>query len=418
MLRYDAKTGSFAWCSGKRYVQGAATTLQLTGRTTECKTADTPGTKSTGAALRDGDQKLGGDDTAAFQSALGSVMYVALDRHEILYSTKTVASFMQSPTKSTMVKLKRLVRYLVGFPQAEWAYSKQVVPKYLDVHGDSDWAGDEERKRSTTGVAEIFGGHLLDAVSVTQSLVALSGAEAEFYSCNRGTAGGLQTCHFLTEAVYKVVPRVWSDSSACRGIVRRTGSGRLRHLEIRHMWTQERLQKVEFLLKAVPMNDNVADLVTKQLAAARIEELLATLGVRRCTRGLVVASLITKVEANDFHARAVHVVTVSLAHRVMLLVVGCVVLVLALVALAGAGADCWWHRCCRDREYRRCSARRRLMQATGDVATWLVDTGFEEGRDQKTVARGWRAGTDGGSSSGTATRQATLGLKAGRLCLD
>ena len=73
-------------------------------------------------------------------------MYVALDRPEILYSTKTVASFMQSPTQSAMVKLKRLVRYLVGLPQAEWAYSKQVVPKYLDVHGDSDWAGDENAR--------------------------------------------------------------------------------------------------------------------------------------------------------------------------------------------------------------------------------------------------------------------------------
>ena len=260
MLRYDAETGRFTWCSGNRYVQDAATTLQLTGRTTECKTADAPGTKGTGPALRDGDQKLGGNGTAAFQSALGSVMYVP----EKLYSTKTVASFMQSTTKSAMVKLKRLVRYLVGFSQAEWAYSKQVVPKYLDVYGDSDWAGDEERKRSTTGVAEIFRGHLLDAVSVTQSLVALSSAEAEFYACNRGTVGAT----------------------------------------------------------AVP----------------------AVLGVRRCTRGLAVASLITKVQANDFDARAVHVATVSLAHKVMLLVVGCVVLVLALVALAGAGADCWWHR--------------------------------------------------------------------------
>ena len=98
---------------------------------------------------------------------------------------------------------------------------------------------------------------------------------------------------FLTEAGYKVVPRVWSDSSACRGIVRRTGSGRLRHLEIRHMWTQERLQKGEFLLKAVPTNDNVADLMTKHLAAARVEELLAKLGVRRCTRGLVVACVLS-----------------------------------------------------------------------------------------------------------------------------
>ena len=314
-------------------------------------------------------------------------------------------------------------------PEAEWAYSKQVVPKFLDVYGDSDWAGDEERKRSTTVVAEIFGGHLLDAVSVTQSLVAPSSAEAKFYACNRGTVCGLQTCHFLTEAGHKVVPRVWSDSSACRGIVRRTGSGRLRHLEIRHMLTQERLQKGEFLLKAVPTNDNVADLLTKHLAAARAVELLAKLGVRRCTRGLVVASLITKAEANDFDARAVHVATVSLAHKVMLLVVGCVILVLALVALAGAGADCWWHRCCRDTAHSRVPEV--FSQAKADagnsprrdsrcvVATWQVDTGVEEeGPDQKTVARGWRAGTDGGSSSGTATCQATLGLKAGRLFLD
>ena len=122
--------------------------------------------------------------------------------------------------------------------------------------------------------------------------------------------------------------------------------------------------------------------MTNHLAAARVEELLAKLGVRRCTRGLVVASLITKVEANDFDAR--------LAHKVMLLVVGCVVLVLALVALAGAGAGCWWHRCCRDfatREYQGslpryegvsetavvtdsgCSARRRLRDEIR-VVSW------------------------------------------------
>ena len=64
-------------------------------------------------------------------------------------------------------------------------YSKQVVPTYLDVYGDSDWAGDEERKRSTTGVAESFGDHLLDAVSAAQSLVALTRAEAE---CSRVTS--------------------------------------------------------------------------------------------------------------------------------------------------------------------------------------------------------------------------------------
>ena len=71
-LRYDTTTESFFWCSGKRHVQDAAATLQLTGRSHECTTADTPGTKGTDATLRDGDQKLDGNETAAFRSALGS----------------------------------------------------------------------------------------------------------------------------------------------------------------------------------------------------------------------------------------------------------------------------------------------------------------------------------------------------------
>ena len=46
-------------------------------------------------------------------------MYVALDKPEILYATKTVASIMQSPTMLAMAKFKRLVRYPLGVPQAE-----------------------------------------------------------------------------------------------------------------------------------------------------------------------------------------------------------------------------------------------------------------------------------------------------------
>ena len=79
VLRHDATTEGFFWCSGKCYVQDAAATLQLTRRSHECKTADTLGTNGTGATLRDGDQKLDGNETAAIRSALGAVMHEALE---------------------------------------------------------------------------------------------------------------------------------------------------------------------------------------------------------------------------------------------------------------------------------------------------------------------------------------------------
>ena len=83
-------------------------------------------------------------------------MHVPLDRPEIQHATRTVASFTQCPTKSGMVKLMRLVRYLLGFLQAEKVCSRQGEPKNLDVYGDSDWAGDDERERSTTGVTDLW----------------------------------------------------------------------------------------------------------------------------------------------------------------------------------------------------------------------------------------------------------------------
>ena len=71
-------------------------------------------------------------------------MYVDLNKPEILCATRTVASFVQFPTKSAMVKLNRLVRYLLGLPQAEWVCSRQDVPKNLDV-----FAGQATRSRDT-----------------------------------------------------------------------------------------------------------------------------------------------------------------------------------------------------------------------------------------------------------------------------
>ena len=71
VLRHDAVTDSFFWCSGKRFVQDAAATLHLTGRSHESKTADTPSTNGAGATPRDGDQKLDESETAVFWSAPG-----------------------------------------------------------------------------------------------------------------------------------------------------------------------------------------------------------------------------------------------------------------------------------------------------------------------------------------------------------
>ena len=72
--------------------------------------------------------------------------------------------------------------------------------------------------------------------------------------------------------------KIWADSRRLKETRRKVGLGPKKP-------KCHKLQKREILLKAVPTDDYVADLMTQRLAAARTEELLSKLGARRCARG-------------------------------------------------------------------------------------------------------------------------------------
>ena len=59
-------------------------------------------------------------------------------------------------------------------------YARQMSDETLQVHVDSDWAGDLLGRKSTTGVIVRRGKHLLRHMSCLQMLVALSSGEAEY----------------------------------------------------------------------------------------------------------------------------------------------------------------------------------------------------------------------------------------------
>ena len=58
---------------------------------------------------------------------------------------------------------------------------------------------------------------------------------------------------------------IYGDSAAARGIARRRGLGKLRHIELQTLWLQERLDRGAFKLHAIPGVSNPADLFTKPL---------------------------------------------------------------------------------------------------------------------------------------------------------
>ena len=68
--------------------------------------------------------------------------------------------------------------------------------------------------------------------------MALSSAEAELYALTKGAAQALGLMTLLADLGVEVQAAVHTDASAAIGIVRRSGFGKLRHLNVRYLWLQ------------------------------------------------------------------------------------------------------------------------------------------------------------------------------------
>ena len=82
------------------------------------------------------------------------------------------------------------------------------------------------------------GCHTLAHWSSTQTVVALSSAEAELNSVVKmiSEALGMKNTFEAMGKMKRII--VKTDSSACNGILHREGCGKVKHLETRQLWTQ------------------------------------------------------------------------------------------------------------------------------------------------------------------------------------
>ena len=123
-----------------------------------------------------------------------------------------------------------------------------------------------------------IGGHLLKSWPTTQASITLSSAEAELVAMIKATAETMGIISMIKDLGHDMKGVVYADSSAALAIADRKGSGKLRHINIRVLWIQEKERREEVQLRKVRGTVNPADLVTKYLAASRINDLTRRLG--------------------------------------------------------------------------------------------------------------------------------------------
>ena len=129
-------------------------------------------------------------DKHKYQSAVGSLLYLSVaTRPDITYAVSNVAKFSASPTTRHWTAVKRIMRYLKGTTNLGLVYTPQ--NNNCVGFSDSDWGGDLDDRKSTSGYVFQIGGGAVSWRSKKQTSVALSTAEAEYVALASATQEAL-----------------------------------------------------------------------------------------------------------------------------------------------------------------------------------------------------------------------------------
>ena len=94
-----------------------------------------------------------------YKHIVGALQYVTLTKPDIAYSINQLCQHMNAPTSVHLTAAKRVLRYLKGFVHFGLQYGKGSLT--ITNYYDSDWAGNPDDKRSTTGFGIFFGPNLI-----------------------------------------------------------------------------------------------------------------------------------------------------------------------------------------------------------------------------------------------------------------
>jgi hypothetical protein len=130
-------------------------------------------------------------DSTQYRSIMGGLRYLIHTRPDIAHSIGIVSRFMEKPTTEHLAAVKQVLRYAKVTLDHGCTYKKG--EKGLKVYGysDSDWEGDIDDRKSTSGMVFYLGCNPISWCSKKQKVVAQSSCEAEYIAASTAARQGL-----------------------------------------------------------------------------------------------------------------------------------------------------------------------------------------------------------------------------------
>ena len=124
----------------------------------------------------------------------------------------------------------------------------------------------------------------------------MSSGEAELVSVVRGACEGLGVRSLEEDLGCRPRIAILTDASAAVGMTHRSGVGRVRHLDTRLLWVQDKVREKEITVGKVDGKLNPADVLTKYLGSDIMSEHLLRMACVMCAGRAALAPTVKKEE--------------------------------------------------------------------------------------------------------------------------
>lgn len=218
-----------------------------------------------------------------FREAVGSLMFLSIvSRPDISFAVNLVSRFLSNYDHTHWQAVKRIFKYLRGTVDLGIMYKSSGIELELIGYTDSDFAGDIDTRRSTSGfIFELADGPVTWS-SQRQRMVTLSTTEAEYVAASLATREALWLRQLLNDVglTCKGPTTLKVDNqSAIRLVKNSEYHKRTKHIDIQYHFIREKYVSSEIQVINVPSEYEYADILTKALPKERFRFLRDSLGM-------------------------------------------------------------------------------------------------------------------------------------------
>jgi hypothetical protein len=208
-------------------------------------------------------------DATLYKQMIGCLMYTLATRPDMAYSVWLAARYMERPTEMHVAAVKRVLRYLKGTLSYGILY-KCKAGNELMLQGwcDSDYAGDHDDRRSTSGYVFTMNDSAICWCSKKQPIVTLSSTEAEFVSAASCACQCIWLRNVLKHLHVKqaeCTPINCDNSSSIKLSKNPILHGRCKHIDVRYHFLRDLCKDGVVELKYCKTQEQLADIMTKAL---------------------------------------------------------------------------------------------------------------------------------------------------------